>query len=37
MLRTPYFIQMKGRATLSGRVLGYPISGTGSGFFETYR
>lgn len=33
----PYFIQMKGTATLAGRVGGAPIGGTGSGFFETYR
>ncbi len=33
----PYFIQMKGAAHLSGRVGGAPISGSGSGFFETYR
>jgi len=33
----PYFIQMKGRARLSGRVGGEPISGEGTGFFETYR
>jgi hypothetical protein len=37
LLRVPYFIQMKGRATLTGRVLGDPLSGTGTGFFETYR
>jgi hypothetical protein len=33
----PYFIQMKGTAMLSGRVDGAPISGSGIGFFETYR
>jgi len=33
----PYFVQMKGRAVLSGRVGGRPISGQGAGFFETYR
>lgn len=33
----PYFIQMKGTATLSGRLGGEKISGTGTGFFETYR
>ena len=33
----PYFIQMKGRATISGRVGGAPVSGSGAGFFETYR
>ena len=36
-LARPYFIQMKGRARVSGRVDGVPISGAGSGFFETYR
>jgi hypothetical protein len=36
-LARPYFIQMKGTARLSGRVGGAPISGQGSGFFETYR
>jgi hypothetical protein len=33
----PYFIQMKGLATISGRVGGVPIDGRGAGFFETYR
>jgi hypothetical protein len=33
----PYFIQMKGTATLSGRLGGDPVSGKGTGFFETYR
>jgi hypothetical protein len=37
MLTTPYFIQMKGRARLSGRVGGWPLAGEGEGFFETYR
>ena len=36
-LARPYFIQMKGLARVSGRIDGVPISGTGSGFFETYR
>jgi hypothetical protein len=36
-LTRPYFIQMKGIARLSGRVGGVPISGEGTGFFETYR
>jgi hypothetical protein len=36
-LTRPYFVQMKGRAQLSGRVGGAPISGEGTGFFETYR
>jgi hypothetical protein len=31
------FVQMKGTARISGRVGGSPISGTGTGFFETYR
>ena len=31
------FVQMKGIARISGQVGGSPISGTGSGFFETYR
>ena len=34
---TPFFIQMKGIARLSGRLGGQPIAGQGSGFFETYR
>ncbi|HEU4631613.1 MAG TPA: hypothetical protein VFS08_17795 [Gemmatimonadaceae bacterium] len=33
----PYFVQMKGRVRLTGRVGGRPISGEGTGFFETYR
>ena len=32
-----YFVQMKGTATISGRVGGKSIAGTGAGFFETYR
>ena len=36
-LSRPYFIQMKGRARLSGRVNGRPLAGEGIGFFETYR
>jgi hypothetical protein len=28
---------MKGTAAVSGRLGGKPISGSGSGFFETYR
>jgi len=31
------FVQMKGTARISGRVAGSPVSGIGSGFFETYR
>jgi hypothetical protein len=37
MLTTPYFVQMKGRARLSGAVGGQPLGGEGEGFFETYR
>ncbi len=33
----PYFIQMKGTASISGRLGGSEITGSGSGFFETYR
>ena len=33
----PYFIQMKGTTRISGRLDGAPLSGTGTGFFETYR
>jgi hypothetical protein len=33
----PYFIQMKGIAKISGRIGGDPVSGSGTGFFETYR
>jgi hypothetical protein len=33
----PYFVQMKGTARISGRLNGQPLSGTGTGFFETYR
>ncbi len=36
-LAHPYFIQMKGLLHVTGRVHGVPISGTGIGFFETYR
>ncbi|HYW50525.1 MAG TPA: ABC transporter permease [Gemmatimonadaceae bacterium] len=36
-LRTPWFLQMKGRARLSGRAGGVALSGEGLGFFETYR
>ena len=34
---TPYFIQMKGIARISGRVGGELLRGEGRGFFETYR
>lgn len=33
----PYFIQMKGTAKITGRIGGDPLSGSGTGFFETYR
>ncbi len=36
-LARPYFVQMKGTMTVSGRIFGKPIGGTGYGFFETYR
>jgi hypothetical protein len=36
-LAHPYFVQMKGMATIAGRIRGTPLHGTGAGFFETYR
>jgi hypothetical protein len=33
----PFFIQMKGTARISGRLDGQPLSGVGTGFFESYR
>ena len=36
-LAHPWFVQMAGSATLSGRVQGQPLVGRGRGFFETYR
>lgn len=36
-LAHPYFVQMKGTATITGRIRGTPLTGTGAGFFETYR
>jgi hypothetical protein len=33
----PFFIQMKGTARISGRLEGTSLTGTGTGFFETYR
>jgi len=36
-LTRPYFVQMKGVATISGRIRGTPLTGSGAGFFETYR
>jgi hypothetical protein len=32
-----YFVQLKGTATLRGRIAGRNVFGTGQGFFETYR
>jgi hypothetical protein len=37
VLPRPFFIQMKGRARLSGFVSGQRLAGEGTGFFETYR
>ncbi len=37
MLATPWFVQMKGRARVSGVVGGAVVRGEGDGFFETYR
>ena len=36
-LARPYFVQMKGTATITGRIRGTPLAGSGAGFFETYR
>jgi hypothetical protein len=36
-LARPYFVQMKGTATIAGRIRGTPLAGSGAGFFETYR
>jgi hypothetical protein len=36
-LDRPYFVQMKGTATIAGRIRGTPLAGSGAGFFETYR
>jgi hypothetical protein len=36
-LSSPWFLQMKGRAQLSGRIAGTALSGEGIGFYETYR
>jgi hypothetical protein len=36
-LERPFFLQMKGRARISGRVGGAVVEGEGIGFFETYR
>lgn len=36
-LETPWFLQMKGRARLRGRISGSSVRGEGIGFFETYR
>jgi hypothetical protein len=32
-----FFLQMRGRAVLRGRLAGQPVSDSGQGFFETYR
>ena len=32
-----YFVQLKGTARLVGRIGGRSVTGTGQGFFETYR
>lgn len=32
-----YFVQLKGTARVTGRIAGRAVSGTGQGFFETYR
>jgi hypothetical protein len=32
-----YFVQLKGTATINGRIGGRSVSGAGQGFFETYR
>ena len=36
-LRRPWFIQMQGRARLTGRIGGQALDVVGPGFFETYR
>ena len=36
-LARPYFVQLKGRMRISGRVGGERVDATGAGFFETYR
>jgi hypothetical protein len=36
-ITTPYFIQMKGTARISGRLDGERVDGAGTGFFETFR
>jgi hypothetical protein len=36
-LARPYFVQMKGRLRITGRVGGQVVRGEGAGFFETYR
>ena len=36
-LTTPWFLQMKGSARLTGRVAGVELTGSGTGFYETYR
>ncbi len=36
-LAHPYFVQMQGRVSVSGRLGGAPVAARGAGFFETYR
>jgi len=36
-LARPWFVQMAGEASISGRIRGRALSGRGRGFFETYR
>ena len=36
-LPRPWFVQLKGIARISGRVRGRVLTGSGAGFFETYR
>ncbi len=36
-LSRPWFVQMAGEATISGRIRGRALDGRGRGFFETYR
>jgi hypothetical protein len=36
-LARPWFVQMAGEASISGRIRGRVLSGRGRGFFETYR
>ena len=36
-LARPWFVQLAGEATITGRVRGKVLTGRGRGFFETYR